>query len=173
MFSSSELDHLLKNIFKVFEIYSFLDWVIGALARRIEDCPDRTEDFAFDWLGVLSCSDRPISDSSLELASLFSMGMFTSKGVSPTEESALLFTPLDRSRLFPQITVKEILSDLQSKPTTRRPRKPVPSTSRSFSPLQPQSFRGGKAKTQSRPRSNLRPPTKSIKRSSFKTNPKK
>lgn len=37
VFSSSELDHLVKNLFKVFKVLSFLDWTIRVLAKKIED----------------------------------------------------------------------------------------------------------------------------------------
>ncbi|XP_066958811.1 uncharacterized protein [Macrobrachium rosenbergii] len=37
VFSFAELDHLIKNILKVFKGLSFLDWTIGTLAMKIED----------------------------------------------------------------------------------------------------------------------------------------
>lgn len=39
LFSSTELDHLIKYLFKVFEVLNFLDWAVGALAHEIKDCP--------------------------------------------------------------------------------------------------------------------------------------
>lgn len=38
MFSSSELDRLVKDSYKVFEIFSFLDSMLEALMNKIEDC---------------------------------------------------------------------------------------------------------------------------------------
>lgn len=74
MFYSTELDHLVKNIFKDFKDLSFLDWMI-ALAMNIDDCCDLAGDFPSDWLGALSFWDKAIRDGSLALAALFSLGV--------------------------------------------------------------------------------------------------
>lgn len=38
IFSSTELDHLVRSVFQVLEVLSFLNWSIGALAKKMEDC---------------------------------------------------------------------------------------------------------------------------------------
>lgn len=73
-FLSTELDHLVKDLFKVFEIFSFLDWKVGALTKKIEDCAAPPDNFTADWLGVLSCVDEAFRDGSQELAALFTLG---------------------------------------------------------------------------------------------------
>lgn len=37
MFSPIELNHLLENLFRVLEVVSFLDWLVGALACKIKN----------------------------------------------------------------------------------------------------------------------------------------
>lgn len=46
MFLAAELDHIIQNMFKVFEVLSFLDWTMGALAKKIEGCEDMAEDLS-------------------------------------------------------------------------------------------------------------------------------
>ena len=36
-FTPSELDHLVKDVFKAFEVVSFLDWVIGLCLGRLRE----------------------------------------------------------------------------------------------------------------------------------------
>lgn len=145
MFTSSELDCFVKDVFKVFEVFSFLDRTIRVLAKKIEDCSTLQEDFAAVWLGLLSCTDKAIRDGSQELATLFSMRVlrkrelwctFTSEVVTPSQRLALLFGPLDRSALFPRATIEQIAYDLQKKSTqdlllqsTRRAKEPTRGTS--------------------------------------------
>lgn len=61
------------------------------MARKIEDCPVLAEDFALDWLNVLSCADLAVRDGLTELASLYAIGSlkkqelwcsFATKGVT-------------------------------------------------------------------------------------------
>lgn len=52
-FLASELAHLLKNIFKVFKVMSFLDWMVGALARKLRECSLVPQEISLDLLGVL------------------------------------------------------------------------------------------------------------------------
>lgn len=78
MFSVLEMDHLLKNLFKVFEAL-FLDWSIVALAKKIDS--DLPEDIAADWRSVLSCADKAVRDSSMEMSSLYAIGILK-RGIS-------------------------------------------------------------------------------------------
>lgn len=55
LFMTSELEHLTKDIFRVFEILSFLDWTVGALAKKIEDYASLQDNFTTDWLSALMC----------------------------------------------------------------------------------------------------------------------
>lgn len=100
MFLSVELDHFVKDLFKVFEVFSFLDWTVGALAKKIKDFSDLAGDIASDCLGVLSCADKAIADGPLELAALFSLGLlkkrklwcsFTTKSHSDLEIGSFVF----------------------------------------------------------------------------------
>lgn len=59
MFLAAELDHIIQNMFKVFEVLSFLDWTMGAPAKKTKGCEDMAEDLSADWLGVLSCQIKP------------------------------------------------------------------------------------------------------------------
>lgn len=52
-FVSAEFDHLVKHLFKVLEVFSFLDWMIGALARKIEEHDVPVTDLASDWLCLI------------------------------------------------------------------------------------------------------------------------
>lgn len=172
-FSSPDFDHLIKNLFKVIEVFSFLDWTIAALARKIEDCRSLEDSLTTDWLDILSCADKAVRDGSGELASLLTLGVlkkrelwcsFTSKEVTSNQKSALTFAPLCKSHLFPEQVIQQVLSDLEKKSTndlltrssTRRPKETTP-TGAKGSPLQKHPFRGGKTRWQPRPRTNLRP----------------
>ncbi|MGL5405376.1 MAG: hypothetical protein ACRDAX_01060 [Propionibacteriaceae bacterium] len=174
-FTAPELDHVVKNQFKLLEVFSFLDWTIGALAAKIEDCPSLSQELAEDWIGVLSCADKSIRDGCDELASLIAFGTlkkrqlwcsFASKRVTSQQKSALLFAPFVKDNLFPDDVVLSISSALDKKSTsdllaqsTKRPKAPV-ETVPSVSPLAQAPFRGRKPKRFFRPKSNLRPQSK-------------
>lgn len=79
MFSALEMDHLLKSMFKVFKVFSFLEWAIGALAKKIRDS-DLPQDIAIDWRSVLSCADKAIRDGSFEISAPLCYGDFEEEG---------------------------------------------------------------------------------------------
>lgn len=172
-FSTSEFDHLCKNAFKILEVISFLDWSVGALGRKLKACALQDDQFA-SLSDVLACIDRSIRDAAMELSSVITLGIlkkrevwcsFTTKGVSRSQKSALLFAPLDRKHLFPREIVSEIASTLQQRATqdllaqsTKKP-KPLPSTvarpTTSTEKSQGRPFRG-RAPAKSFPRSRGR-----------------
>ncbi|XP_068227485.1 uncharacterized protein [Palaemon carinicauda] len=117
--SSSDLDHLLKGIFRAFEVFNFLDWCLGALSRKISPTEKETS------LLIMSCMDKAIRDGSNELAASFVSGVlkkrenlcsFLSAGVTPCQRSELLFAPLSKC-LFPEDLIKEIAASLIQKDT--------------------------------------------------------
>lgn len=98
-FSVQEMDHLLKSIFKAFEVLSFLDWCLGAVAKKLQEFPSLRAE-ATDLENFLSCADRAVRDGSHEVAALYAMGVlekhelwvsFTAKGVSTTEIGCTVF----------------------------------------------------------------------------------
>ncbi|XP_068214541.1 uncharacterized protein [Palaemon carinicauda] len=137
---------------------SFLDWTIGALAMKIEDCSTLQEDLALDWLGVLSCADKSIRDGCDELSSLFAFGTlkkrqlwcsFVSKGVASSQKSVLMFSPLDKDHLFPEEIMTKMLLALEKKSTndllaqsSKRIKPLTVATTTSVSPLQKKPFQG-------------------------------
>ncbi|XP_066981529.1 uncharacterized protein [Macrobrachium rosenbergii] len=184
VFSSTELDHLVKEMFKVFEVLSFLDWVVGALAKKIEDHKDLASDITSNWIGVLSCADKAVRDGSLELSALITFGVlkkrevwcsFTNEGLTQPQKSALMFSPLDKNHLFPQDTVKGIASSLEKMMTldllTQSSRSPEDAShfqARTTSPLQQQPLRGRRSRMTFRSHTNVRSAYRTFKKRSSK-----
>lgn len=165
----TEMDHLLKGLFKTIEVFNFLDWCLGAL-----DLKSRSQDSISlsDLLSVLSCMDKAVRDGSDELASHFATGVlkkrslfcgFATKSVSLAQKGELLFAPLS-SHLFPASMVKDIAASLQEKTTqdllaqsSKRPAVPVTSTTsnRQHSPKMKKPFRAGSSSKPSSRGKNL------------------
>ncbi|XP_064117095.1 serine/arginine repetitive matrix protein 1-like [Macrobrachium nipponense] len=172
----TELDHCLKGLFRVLEVFNFLDWFLGALARKTLDP---------EFLGpeelnsILSCMDKAVRDGSGELASLCGAGIlkkravynsFLTKSVSPVQRVSLLYAPLS-NQLFPNKLVKDISHSLAEKATqdllaqlSRKVRPAASSTRKEKFPVQ-EPFRGGPShrssfrgrKPEKRGRSSIRP----------------
>ncbi|XP_064118813.1 uncharacterized protein LOC135223853 isoform X2 [Macrobrachium nipponense] len=135
--SSSDMDHLLKGIFRAFEVFNFLDWTLGSLGKKLEASKSTDTE---ELVHLMSCIDKALRDGSNELAALFSAGIlkkraqlcsFLSNGVTPIQKAELLFAPLS-THLFPQELVKEVSSALTQKATkdlmTKAARKVLPSS---------------------------------------------
>ncbi|XP_068217898.1 uncharacterized protein [Palaemon carinicauda] len=43
--STSEFDHLLKGVFRAFEVFNFLDWTLGALGKKVSTLKDPDTQF--------------------------------------------------------------------------------------------------------------------------------
>ena len=121
IFSDVKNDHLTKNCFRVLEVISFLDWVAGALYKKISLDSNLPEDVAQDWLGKLSCADKTVRDGTLESGTLVTFGLLKKRGVwcsflakilMQTQKSALLFASISKEHLPPLDTMKEISSEL-------------------------------------------------------------
>ncbi|XP_068205053.1 proline-rich protein 36-like [Palaemon carinicauda] len=115
----SDLDHLLKGLFRAFEMFNFLDWCLGALSKKTSPAD---KDSA---MLIMSCMDKAIRDGSGELASLFVSGVlkkreqlctFLSASITPCQRSQLLFAPLSKF-LFPEELVKDLSAALIQKDT--------------------------------------------------------
>lgn len=135
--STSELDHLLKGIFRAFEVFNFLDWTLGALGRKMGlfSTTDKEE-----LVHLMSCMDKGIRDGASELAALFSAGIlkkrthlcsFLANGVTSSQKAELIYAPFS-SHLFPQDLVKEISTSLAQKTTqdliSKTAKKVLPTT---------------------------------------------
>ncbi|XP_068214725.1 uncharacterized protein [Palaemon carinicauda] len=65
----SDLDHLMKGVFRAFEVFNFLDWCLGALSRKTSPSDKETS------MLIMSCMDKAIRDGSSELAASFVSGV--------------------------------------------------------------------------------------------------
>lgn len=153
-----ELDHFLKGLFRILEVFNFMDWSLGALAKRTLD-----EDFISmeDLSSILSCLDKAVRDGStgtglLKKRSVFSS--FLSKSVSPLQRSSLLYAPLS-SHLFPQ-EISRSLSEKASQDllaqSSKRMRPAAPIVKKEKAPFQ-EPFRGTRSFRRRRPERRGRP----------------
>lgn len=135
--SASEMDHLLKGIFRAFEVFNFLDWTLGALGKKMEASKNADTE---DLVHIMACMDKALRDGANELAALFSAGIlkkrahlcsFLSTGVTTTQKSELLYAPRS-AHLFPQELVKEVTAALSQKATqdliTKSAKKVMPTS---------------------------------------------
>ncbi|XP_066981075.1 uncharacterized protein [Macrobrachium rosenbergii] len=107
--SAQEIDHLLKSLFRSFEVLSLLDWCVGAVAKKLQD-PAFLCDESSDLFNFLSCSEKAVRDGSQELAALYAVGVlkkrelwisFILKGIMAPQKSA--FFPSGQATFVPTI----------------------------------------------------------------------
>ncbi|XP_064098202.1 AP-3 complex subunit delta-1-like [Macrobrachium nipponense] len=133
----SELDHLLKGLFHVLEVFNFLDWSLGVMSKKAHDSEGLDPEVL---LCILSCIDKAVQDGSLEILLFIWSGLlkkrtvfsaFLTKAVSHSQRAALLYSPLS-DFLFPSQLVKDISRSLTEKATqdllTQSSRKKRPAT---------------------------------------------
>ncbi|MDG8296106.1 hypothetical protein OK871_10480, partial [Streptococcus pneumoniae] len=61
-FSALDVEHFSRNLFKLLEIVSFIDWSMGAVFKQVEQA-NLAEDVLEKITGFLSCTDIAIHDA--------------------------------------------------------------------------------------------------------------
>ena len=151
LFSNSDIGHAVKSSFRGLELFSYLDWIVGCLGKKISTSESLSDDEANDLLGLLSCADKAVKDGTFEMSSLSSFNVLkkrelwcslVNKGVTQSQKSALLFADISKEALFPSSLVSDISSQLSKKSTSdllaqaikpRMPPRQFPQVSNPFS----------------------------------------
>ena len=126
-FSFSELDILLKGLFRLIEMWSFLDWGLGALDDGLSAIKEKLTDqadisYAEEVQGYVTCLDKAIRHGTGETSHVYTNMILkkrdhvlsmVKKSLSDNKKAALRLSPVSSFKLFEEQSIKETCEDMR------------------------------------------------------------